>query len=74
MDNQFTGQRFLVIECSDLGESIVEEYDVGPGQESDMREYLEKHIKELKDQNPDKNYRLDLDNEDSADESQQIQP
>jgi hypothetical protein len=73
MQNNFTGQRFLIIESTDLGESVIAEYDVGAGQEEQMRKNLEAYVCSLKQMNPSKEYYLKLDNE-SSDETQQIEP
>jgi len=74
MSDQFTGIRFLIIEDSDIGESVIDEYDVGFNDIEEMRRNLLQHIQELKNEHPEKNYILREDNEDSPDESQQIQP
>lgn len=72
MDNPFTGIRLLIVEVSDLGETVIDEYSVDRTSLEEMRKTLHIHIKELKEANPDKDYYLQEDNGGATNESQQI--
>lgn len=72
MDNPFTGIRLLIVEVSDLGETVIDEYDVDSTSLEEMRKTLHIHIEELKRNNPDKDYYLQEDNGGGPNQSQQI--
>ena len=65
MLNPFTGIRFLIIETTDLGESVFEEYDASNDLEQ-QRKTLEEYVCTLNQNDDNKHYRLQQDNEDGT--------